>query len=67
MKETNNFNNPESDILEKIILDTGGATITAVEILERSGLRTAMMQAVEAATVKCHSMGLALTAAQVAE
>ena len=42
------------------IFPTGGATIEAIDILERSGLRTAMMQAVEAATNKCKAMAKAV-------
>ena len=43
-----------------LFFPTGGATIEAIDILERSGLRTAMMQAVEAATNKCKAMAKAV-------
>lgn len=44
-------------VLKDEVCSPGGSTITALDQLEKSGLRTCIMQAVEAATKRCNQMG----------
>ncbi len=44
-------------VLKDQVCSPGGSTITALDQLERNGLRTSIMQAVEAATKRCHQLG----------
>ncbi len=48
------------------VMSPGGTTIAALDILERSGLRTSMMQAVEAATKRCEQLAMKATAEKTA-
>ena len=43
-------------VLKDEVCSPGGTTITALDMLEKSGLRTAIMQAVEAATKRCEQL-----------
>ncbi len=43
-------------VLKDEVCSPGGTTIAALDILEKSGLRTSMMQAVEAAAKRCHEL-----------
>ena len=43
-------------VLKDEVCSPGGTTITALDMLEKSGLRTGLMQAVEAATVRCKQL-----------
>ena len=45
-------------VLKDEVCSPGGTTITALDILEKSGLRTSMMQAVEAATRRCEELSM---------
>ncbi len=44
-------------VLKDEVCSPGGSTITALDQLEKNGLRTSIMQAVEAATVRCNQLG----------
>ena len=44
-------------VLKDQVCSPGGSTITALDQLERNGLRTSIMQAVEAATKRCNQLG----------
>ena len=44
-------------VLKDEVCSPGGSTITAVDQLEESGIRSTMMKAVEAAAKKCHQLG----------
>ncbi len=48
------------------VTSPGGTTITALDILERSGLRMSMMQAVEAATKRCEQLAMKAAAEKTA-
>lgn len=45
--------NTHPAVLKDEVCSPGGTTITALDMLEKSGLRTSIMQAVEAATKRC--------------
>ncbi len=53
-------------VLKDEVTSPGGTTIAALDILERSGLRTSMMQAVEAATKRCEQLALKAAAEKAA-
>lgn len=44
-------------VLKDEVCSPGGSTITAVDQLEKSGIRSSMMKAVEAATIRCQQLG----------
>lgn len=46
-------------VLKDQVCSPGGTTIAALDVLEKAGLRTSMMQAVEAATKRCRELASA--------
>lgn len=44
-------------VLKDEVCSPGGSTITAVDQLEQSGIRSTMMKAVEAAAIRCNQLG----------
>lgn len=48
--------NAHPAVLKDEVCSPGGTTITALDMLEKSGLRTGLMQAVEAATKRCKQL-----------
>ena len=43
-------------VLKDDVCSPGGATISAVDQLERNGIRSTLMQAVETATLRCNQL-----------
>lgn len=48
--------NSHPAVLKDQVCSPGGTTIAALDVLEKAGLRTSMMQAVEAATKRCREL-----------